>query len=152
MRLTRSASLLLAAGTLGLLAWLPRPITASVPASPSASEELEEAMSQLNRSIRILSKGVDEASHEKALGELVKMQQAILLAKTQMPDTAEAVDEKKRAAFVGEFRTAMIETLKLVCDTEIAVVNGKYKDAKSLVNKLKQAKTKGHDKFKGEDH
>jgi hypothetical protein len=81
-----------------------------------------------------------------------KIQQALISAKGETPDTAAAVDEKKRAEFVAEYRTTLLEALKFACDAEIALVNGDYKEAESVIKtKLGGLKSEGHDKFKGDD-
>ncbi len=141
--------LLLAAGSAGFLAWSSaRPAAAAAP----ANDAIEQAMGQIQQSLKALGKGINAESKAASLEELAKVEAAILTAKTQTPDTAAAVDEKKRADFVGEFRTTLCEALKLVCDAEIAVVNDKFKDAEGILRgKLGSLKSAGHDKFKGKD-
>ena len=126
---------------------------AARPVSPPApNDAIEQAMGQLMKSTKALGKGITAETRDAALAELVAMQQALLAAKVETPDTAADVDEKKRAEFVAEYRTTLLEVLKLTCDAEIAVVNGKYKDAEGIVKgKLGSLKSAGHDKFKGDD-
>jgi len=139
--LLRSASALLLAA--GAAAWL----TAARP-----NDTIEASMGQLMQSMKALGKGVNAENADATLGELVKIQQALIAAKGETPDTAAAVDEKKRAEFVAEYRTTLLEALKFACDAEIAVVNGDYKEAESVIkNKLGGLKSEGHDKFKGDD-
>lgn len=143
----RSLPVLLVAA--GFLAWpSARPAVASAP----VNDTLEQAMGQLQQSMKTLGKGINAETKASALEELAKIQAAILTAKAQTPDTAAKVDEKKRADFVAEFRTTLLEALKLVCDTEIAVVNDKFKEAEGILRgKLAALKSAGHDKFKGND-
>lgn len=139
--LLRSASALLLAA--GAATWL----TAARP-----NDTIEASMGQLMQSMKALGKGVNAENADATLGELVKIQQALIAAKGETPDTAAAVDEKKRAEFVAEYRTTLLEALKFACDAEIAVVNGDYKEAESVIkNKLGGLKSEGHDKFKGDD-
>lgn len=120
--------------------------------SARPNDTIEASMKQLMQSMKALGKGVSAETSEATLGELVKIQQALLAAKGETPDTAAAVDEKKRAEFVAEYRTTLLEALKFACDAEIAVVNGDYKEAESVIkNKLGGLKSEGHDKFKGKD-
>jgi len=133
-----------------LVAFRPIPSRTSDPVPP-ANDAIEEAMDQLQQSMKALGKGINAENSASALDELAKMENALLSAKAQVPDTAAAVDEKKRGAFVAEFRTTLLEAVKLACDAEIAVVNGKYKDAEGILrNKLGGLKSEGHDKFKGD--
>jgi cytochrome b562 len=123
-------------------------------ASPAAApnDAIEQAMGQMNQALKALGKGITAENKATALEELVKFEQAVLAAKSQTPDSAAGVDEKKRAEFVAEFRSTLCEALKLACDAEIAVANGKYKDAEGIVKgKLPSVKSAGHDKFKKDD-
>lgn len=139
--------LLLATASVGFSAW-----SSARPAVAPANEALEQAMGQLQQSMKALGKGISAETQAAALEELAKIEAAILVAKTQTPDTAATVDEKKRPDFVAEFRTTLLEALKLVCDAEIAVVNEKYKEAEGILRgKLSTLKSASHDKFKGED-
>jgi hypothetical protein len=140
--------LVLAAGS---LAWFATRASAAAPA-PSANDTIEQAMEQMQAAMKALGKGITEETRTAALEELTKFEQAVLSAKAQVPDTAAAVDEKKRDAFVAEFRANLCEVLKLAADAEIAVTNGKYKDAEGLLKgKLGSLKSGGHDKFKKDD-
>jgi hypothetical protein len=79
----------------------------------------------------------------------VKFETAVIAAKSLTPGSAAKVDEKKRAAFVADFRKTLIEALKFACDAEAAIADGKYKDAEKLINnKLSGVKSAGHSKFK----
>lgn len=145
--LRRSLSVLvLAACATGALA---RPWPAPVP----ANDAIEQAMGQINRSMKALGRGISEETRDSALEELAKIEESLLLAKVQTPDTAEAVDEKKRPAFVTDYRKTLIEALKFACDAESAVLEGKYKDAEGILRgKLGSLKSAAHDKFKGKEH
>lgn len=148
LRLRSAPVLLLAVGALGAFALAARPLAAAAP----VNDAIEQAMGQLLQSTKALGKGITADSAAAALEELVKIEQALIAAKSETPDTAAAVDEKKRAEFVAEYRTTLLEVLKHVCDAEIAVVNGKYKEAEGIVkSKLGALKSAGHDKFKGDD-
>src|SRR5262245_32249064 len=89
------AVLLLAAGSAGLLAWTSARPAAAAP----ANDAISQAMEQMQESVKALSKGISADSRTAALEQLGKFQAAILAAKTQTPDTAAKVDEKKRDDF-----------------------------------------------------
>ncbi|MSR61566.1 MAG: hypothetical protein EXS08_03840 [Planctomycetes bacterium] len=135
----------------GSFAWFATRASAAAPA-PLANDTIEAAMKQMNQAFKALGKGITAETRAAALEELTKFENAVISAKAQTPDTATAVDEKKRPAFVAEFRANLCEVLKLAADAEIAVVNGKYKDAEGLLKgKLGALKSGGHDKFKKDD-
>jgi hypothetical protein len=146
--------LFLGAGSAALvLAFGARPAAAAAPVNDvPVNDVIEQAMQQINQSVRTLGKGINADNRAAALDELAKVEQALIAAKKETPDTAAAIDEKKRPEFVNEFRSSLLEVLKLTCDAEIAVVNGKYKDAEGILKgKLGSLKSAGHGKFKGED-
>ena len=123
-------------------------ILAAAPAAPP-NGTIEQAMKQISGSMKTLEKGVTAENQVAALEELAKLETAIVAAKGQSPDSAEKVDEKKRAAFVADFRKTLIATLRLALDAETAIADGKFKDADGLIkNKLAAQKSAGHSKFK----
>lgn len=117
--------------------------------APTANDTIGQAMRQVDEALEVLAKGVNAENRKASLDELAKLETAVMTAKSQTPDSAEKVDEKKRAAFVNDFRKTMIETLQFALAAEIAIVDGKYKEADTLIrNKLSAMKSEGHGKFK----
>jgi hypothetical protein len=136
-------ALLLSTSAIGF-AWISRP------AAP-AGEALETAMRQIDDSLKALGKGVTAENRPAMLLELAKFETAVIAAKAEIPESAAKVDEKKRDAFVADYRKTLIEALQFALTTEVAVVDGKYKEADTLIrNKLGGMKSKGHGKFKPE--
>lgn len=116
-----------------------------------AEKAIGQAMGQMNDALKTLSKGVTADTKDEALAALEKFETAIIAAKSQVPDAAEKVDEKKRAQFVADYRKSLLDALKIACDAEAAIADGKYKDAQKLIdNKLAATKSAGHGKFKPE--
>ncbi len=129
--------------------------TRDASAAPRAVEppngSIEQAMKQISDAMKTLEKGVTAANKAAALEELGKLETALVAAKGQVPDSAAKVDEKKRAAFVADYRKTLIATLKLALDAETALADDKFKDADGLIkNKLAAQKSAGHSKFKEE--
>jgi Cytochrome b562 len=121
-----------------------------LPAAPP-NGAIEQAMKQIEDSLKQLEKGVTPENHAAMLDELSKLETAIIAAKGQVPGSAEKVEEKKRAAFVADYRKTLVATLRLALDAETAIADGKYKDADGLIrNKLSAQKSAGHSKFKTE--
>ncbi len=113
---------------------------------------LEKSMKEMNGAMKALSRGVTADNKDAALDALSKFEAAIINAKSQTPETAEKVDEKKRPEFVASFRKTLLETLKLAADAETLILDAKYKDADQLIKtKLMAMKKTGHEKFKGDD-
>ena len=114
-----------------------------------ANEQLEPLMRQMNGAVKALSKGISAESREVALEQIAKFEGAVVSAKLLTPDSAMAIEEGKRAAFVAEYRKTLTEALKVACEAEIAILDEKYDAAQELVRtKLGGIKKAGHDKFK----
>jgi len=136
----RPLSLLLAAAVL----------LAAAPAHPP-NDSLEQAMKQMSEALKTLEQGVNAEHHAAALDELTKFESALIAAKGLVPDSAAKVDDKKRAAFVADYRKTLLSTLRFALDAESAIADGKYKDADALIrNKLAAQKSAGHSKFRPE--
>ena len=144
--------LLLMTASAGAVVWRgSREASATPLAGIAANDAIEQAMGKMNEAMKALGAGVTAENREAALSQLAQFEQAVIAAKAQTPDLASTIDEKKRADFVADFRRTLLEALKLACDAEIAVVNGKYKEADALIkNKLSAVKSAGHSKFKKE--
>lgn len=131
--------------------WLSLHAGASAPAIVPAPVDgkIEDAMHQIDAAVKALSKGITAETRDAAFAELEKLETALIAAKSQVPESAAKVDEKKRAAFVADYRKTLLETLKMACDAEAALADGKYKDAEKLINnKLGAQKSAGHSKYK----
>jgi hypothetical protein len=125
--------------------------TAVAPALDPADAAIKQAMEQMNDAMKNLSKGITADNKAASLDELTKFETAVIAAKSQTPGSAAKVDEKKRAAFVADYRKTLLDALKTACDAEVAIADGKYKDADKLIsNKLSGVKSAGHSKFKEE--
>lgn len=119
------------------------------PALDPADATIKQSMEQMNDAMKTLAKPITADTKDAALDALVKFETAVIAAKSLTPGSAAKVDEKKRAAFVGEFRKTLIEALEFACQAEAAITEGKFKDADKLINnKLAAMKSAGHSKFK----
>jgi hypothetical protein len=150
---TRLVSIVLVAVPLALAAVWSSARLAHATAAPepvlAGNAAIAKAMQDMNAALEVLSKGVNAANKDASLAELLKFETAVLAAKGEVPSSAEKVEEKKRAAFVAEYRKTLLEALKHAADAEAAIVDGKFKDADKLIgNKLSALKSAGHSKFK----
>jgi hypothetical protein len=143
---------LLCAGLVTSVVWMTaRDARATSPAAPTANEPLEQAMRQINGAGKALGRGITADNRDESLTQIVKLQNAVIAAKEMTPDTAAAVEADKRPAFLAEYRKTLAEVLKVACDMEIAILDGKYDVAQDLMKtQLGALKKSGHDKFQGE--
>lgn len=119
------------------------------PAAPVGA--IGDSMHKMEEALKALSKPVTAETRAASLEALANFETAVIAAKAETPESASKVDEKKRAAFVADYRKTLVDALKLACDAETAILNDKYKDADGLIrNKLGGMKSSGHSKFKGE--
>ncbi len=120
-------------------------------AAPAANEELEQTMRQINGAGKMLGRGITKDNRDESLLQIDKMQHALLAAKAMTPDAVAGVAADKRDAFLADYRRTLLEALKVACDIEIAILDGKYEDAQELVKtQLNAIKKNGHDKFQVE--
>lgn len=134
-------SLLLGTSAIGL-AWITKPVAL-------AGEPLKAAMHQIDDSMKTLSKGVTAENRTAMLDEIGKLETALMTAKALTPDSAAKIDEKKRPAFVNDFRKTLIDGMNFALAAEVSIVDAKFKEADTTIrNKLGGLKSTGHGKFK----
>ncbi|MCE9594726.1 MAG: hypothetical protein K8S98_11085 [Planctomycetes bacterium] len=147
--------LLLASGVVSVAAWSSLQsarAAANAAVVTAIDEELEGSMREMNGAMKVLGRGVTAENRDAALEALTKFERAVVAAKAATPEKAATVEEKKRPEFVVGYRKTLIEVLKLACDAEVAILDGKYKDADTIIkNKLMGLKNEGHDKYKQEE-
>ncbi len=137
-------SLLLGTSAIGL-AWIAKPVDA-------AGEALKDAMHQMDESMKVLGKGITAENRDKSLEEIAKFETAVMTAKAQTPESAAKIDDKKRAAYIVDFKKTLVEALQFALTAETAILDGKFKDADTAIrNKLGGIKSTGHGKFKTEE-
>ena len=145
------APVVIAAPPTTAFAWL-APRSASAAPAARANDAIEAAMGEMNAALKTLGKGVTAENAAASLETIARFQAAVLRAKVETPDSATAVEEKKRAEFVAGFRKQLTQALELSCQAEIALLDGKYKEAEGVFkNKLPAVKSAGHDKYKTDD-
>lgn len=145
---------LIAAASIGSLAWSPTVVHAPEPASALASDEspLAEAMETMNSAMRSMAKGIDAANRDKSLDNVAKMQTALLVAKLEKPPEAAKVEEAKRAEFLTGYRKMMAQLLVATGQLEIALLDNNLVEANRLVkDELLRLKKAGHDAYQGEE-
>jgi hypothetical protein len=136
---------LLGVAGFGVAAALPAPADIVVPPAKS-SEVLEQSMETLNGALKgLLKGGISAETKDKSLETLVRMQSAIVAAKSEKPKDLSAEE------LVG-YRAMMADMLGLTCKIEVATLQGKFDDANKLVkDELTRFKKEGHDKYQKEE-
>ena len=136
---------LLGVAGFGVAAALPAPADIVVPPA-AANEVLEQSMETLNGALKgLLKGGISAETKDKSLETLVRMQSAIVAAKSEKPKDLSAEE------LVG-YRSMMAEMLGLTCKIEVATLQGKFDDANELVkDELTRFKKEGHDKYQKEE-
>jgi hypothetical protein len=135
---------LLCVGFVATAVW----ITASADAASAVNEELEQTMRQINGAGKVLGRGITKDNRDESLLQVDKMQHALIAAKAMTPDAVAGVAADQRDAFLADYRKRLLEALKVACDVEIAILDGKYEAAQELVKtQLSAIKKSAHDKF-----
>lgn len=134
---------LLGAAGFGLAATLPA--SADIPA-PRVEDVLEDSMETMNGAMKTLLKGgVSAETKDKCLDATVRMQSAIVAAKSGKPHDLSAEE------LLG-YRKMMADLLAATCKLEVAILDGKFEDANKLVKEdLSRFKKEGHDKYQKEE-
>ena len=72
----------------------------------------------------------------------------MIAAKAETPPKAATVPEAERAAFVTAFRTTLLDVLRISCDVEQALLEGRLDDARTVFGeKLRPMEDAGHERF-----
>ncbi len=128
------------------------------PQDPAAQEEhhdespLGQAMEHMNAGMRKANKALKAGDTAGALEGLGEFQRNVIAAKAETPPMAATVPEAERAAFVAAFRTTLLDVLRVSCDVEQALLEGRLDDARTaFAEKLRPLEDKGHERFGGEE-
>jgi len=155
----RSASLLalLACAALGLASpWSaraqPLPSTAAQDGDEYVETPLSRAMEQMKGAARRLERVLEGDDAATALELVAEFQAGVVAAKGEVPQKAAAVAEAERAGFVHDYRATMVRLLRLTCDLEEALLEGRLDDARRVfADELKALQKPSHERFRDED-
>jgi len=100
---------------------------------------------QLSRSLR---NGGHPADAPKYLAQVVHLQEHVLQAKTQFPESVTSVrNAGEKMKLRKQYQATMSALLMESCKLEIALLNGDMAAAGVSIKALKSLKAKGHDAF-----
>lgn len=136
---------LLGAAGFGVAAALPAPADIPTP-KVAADDVLEESMESMNGALKTLLKGgITAETKDKSLEAVVRMQTAIVAAKSGKPHDLNAEE------LVG-YRKMMADLLATTAKLEVAILDGKFEDATKIAkDELTRFKKEGHDKYQKEE-
>lgn len=107
-------------------------------------EVIEEAMKKLRRTL----KQADQ--NAQSLEIVTQMQQAAVASKAQPPAMAADMPEAERAKFVQDYRKDMAKFIVVMCDMEVALLDGDNKKAEEHYKALSKWEDDGHEKYTAE--
>lgn len=90
----------------------------------------------------------DPAKRAESLESIQQLQLEFLQAKGKRPPRADKLPAAEQAAFVTEYRKAMIDLLEMTFKVERQFLDGQLPEAKASLAKLAELKSSGHDKFR----
>jgi hypothetical protein len=156
MHSTRTARFLFPATLLAgglLLAASIAPRTRAAVAQEQGEEDTKLAgiMQRIRADMKRLGKELEEKDQAASWKTISSVQQHILEAKQESPETAKAKSDTERPAYVAAFRTKISQVLKASCDLEVAVLAGKFDDAGKVYQEMFGPMQKaGHRQFRND--
>lgn len=151
----RRLPILLSLALLAGAALASRPLVAAIPGddeSHDVDSALHEGMNQLNRSLRTLRKSLrDESRDAESLLVVAEAERGASRCKTETPPLTAQQPEAERAAYVAEFRRALIEVQRGLLDVEEALLAGDREGAQARLKAVKKLEGPGHDRFAPEE-
>jgi hypothetical protein len=143
----------LAAGV--LLATSAAPVIRAAAAQGKEHEEedtkLAGIMQHLRSDMKRLGKELEAKDQAAAWKSVCSVQQHILDAKQESPESAKSKSDAERPAFVNAFHAKISELLKASCDLEAAVLASKFDDAeKTFKEMLGPMQKAGHKQFRSD--
>ena len=121
------------------------------PQEEEAPNELYQSMQILNEGLRDLRGALLKEDMDVLLSTLDEVEAAIVVGKGQVPETAAAVPEDQRDAFVLDFRREQLQLLERMLAFEQLVLDGELTEAEEyLKTEIYAMKRPSHSRFKQE--
>lgn len=113
--------------------------------------KLAGIMQRIRADMKRLGKELESKDQAASWKTICSVQQHILEAKQESPDTAKAKSDAERPAYVNAFRTKVSELLKASCELEAAVLASKFDDAAKVHQQMFGPMQKnGHKQFRSD--
>jgi hypothetical protein len=135
-------------------AWSPTARQDPAPEEHHDESPLGQAMEHMNAGMRKANKALKAGDTAGALEGLSEFQRNVIAAKAETPPMAAKQPEAERAAFVAAYRTTLLDVLRISCDVEQALLEGRLDDARTaFAEKLHPMEDTGHGRFaEDEEH
>jgi len=118
------------------------------PAHDEDETELSQHMHKIEKHVKSLRKLLrDETARDGALSELAQLEQEALHCKGLAPETAAALPEGERAAFLTAYRRTMVDFLTTQLTLEAALLDGDAEATKQAFEKLRAMEDSSHERF-----
>ena len=130
---------------LAALAFLPQLLAFRADKKPL---NIKTAMTKLKDGLKAIeTNAADPKKHPQCLSGVLDLEDAVNGAKLSDPPLAGKQAKEERAAYVRDYRKAMIELQKDLLDLEAAVLDGDAEKIKAACDKVGSAQNAGHSKF-----
>lgn len=123
----------------------------AIPASAEEDTPLSKEMSKLNKALKAINRGVEDAAAKDA--NLAKVADAKAACEASLkfePASTKDVPAADKAKFIEGYKASMQEVIKQLDALKAAIEGGKTADAKALLDKLNNSKKEGHKKYKAD--
>jgi hypothetical protein len=142
----------LLAATVALAAAPWRADPAPRPAQDHEESALEESMERMKGAVRRMERALEGDDLAQVLPLIAEFQAAAVVAKGETPTRAATLEGEARDAFVKDYRGTMVKLLRVTCDLEQAVLEGRSADAARIFgSELKALQKPSHERFQVED-
>lgn len=109
---------------------------------------LSRAMEHMNAGMRKAQKALKAGDTAAALEGLGEFQRNVIAAKAETPPKTATLPESERAGFVAAYRTTLLDALRVSCDVEQALLEGRLDDARTtFAERLRPMEDAGHGRF-----
>ena len=113
---------------------------------------LGKEMSAMNKSLRTLKRQLADATKkDENVGLVGKMKVNLDASKKLDPAMTKEVPAADKAAYLAKYKDQMDKLGKSFDELEVAIKADKADDAKKIMDKLSDQKSKGHEDFKSDD-
>jgi len=120
----------------------------AMPVMAEEETELGKQMEAMNDAYKAMRRETDPA---KGAALAREAQDAMVKAVTMTPELVKGLPEAEQPKASAEYRKMMGMLISTLADMELAFLDGDMAKVKEIVDKMRESKKQGHDKFMEED-
>jgi len=120
----------------------------AMPVMAEEETELGKQMAAMNDAYKAMRRETDPA---KGAALAREAQDAMVKAVTMTPELVKGLPEAEQPKASAEYRKMMGMLISTLADMELAFLDGDMAKVKEIVDKMRESKKQGHDKFMEED-